>query len=200
MTKTIGIVLFPGFEDLDALGPKEVFGMFGGVSGGEWKCVLVSQDGGTITTSLGTKIVADHSFADSPPLDVVLVPGGLATRTEVDNEKLIDFVRTQGEKAAYVTSVCTGAFITHRAGFLAGKRATTHWGAINELRQLGDVTVVDNERWVQDGNVLSSAGVSAGIDMSLYLVSLLADVEAAKRVQQFMEYFPKPPVWEEVKA
>lgn len=138
MTKTIGIVLFPGFEDLDALGPKEVFGMFGGVSGGEWKAVFVAQDGGTITSSLGTKIVADHGFADSPALNVVLVPGGLATRTEVDNARLIDFVRAQGEKAAYVTSVCTGAFIIHRAGFLAGKRATTHWGAMNELRGLGD--------------------------------------------------------------
>ena len=101
MTKTIGIVLFPGFEDLDALGPKEVFGMFGGVSGGEWKTVFVSQDGGTILSSLGTRIVADYGFADSPALDVILVPGGLATRTEVDNTKLIDFVRAQGEKAAY---------------------------------------------------------------------------------------------------
>jgi transcriptional regulator GlxA family with amidase domain len=100
-----------------------------------------------------------------------------------------------------VTSVCTGAILLHHAGFLEGKRATTHWGAIPELQGLGGGTdVVNDERWVHDGNVITAAGVSAGIDMSLYLISLLKDPATAKRVQQMMEYYPKPPVFDEVPA
>ncbi len=200
MTKHIGIVLFPDFEDLDAIGPKEVFGMFAMSSGVEWRVVLVSEDGAPVRSFLGTSIQVDHSFADCPALDVVLVPGGMGTRTEVNNERLLDFVRRQGRGAKYVTSVCTGALILHHAGFLSGKRATTHWGAIEELRALGDVTVAEDERWVQDGNVLTSAGVSAGIDMALYLISLLKDAGRAKGVQKMMEYYPKPPTFEEARA
>jgi transcriptional regulator GlxA family with amidase domain len=90
--------------------------------------------------------------------------------------------------------------VLHGAGFLAGKRATTHWGAIGELRALGDVTVEEGERWVEDGNVITAAGVSAGIDMALYLVSLLKDAATARNVQKFMEYYPKPPTFEEAPA
>lgn len=193
MTKTIGIVLFPGFEDLDAIGPKEVFGILAMGSDGEWQVVTVSQDGAPVRSYLGTTIAADHSFSDCPHLDVLLVPGGLGTRTEVDNEATIGFVRKQGTSADWVTSVCTGAFLLHRAGFLDGKRATTHWGAVELLRQEGDVTVVGDERWVRDGNVITAAGVSAGIDMALYLVAELTNGDTAKRVQQMMEYYPKPP-------
>ena len=200
VTKTIGIVLFPNFEDLDAIGPKEVFGMFSKTSGGEWDVVLVSQDGAPVQSFLGTRIQVDHSFENCPPLDVVLVPGGLGTRTEMNNENLTGFVRNHGENAQYVTSVCTGAMILHRAGFLAGRRATTHWGAIAELRALGDVSVEEGERWVQDGKVLTSAGVSAGIDMALYLISLLKGPGVARSVQQMMEYYPKPPTFEEATA
>lgn len=196
MTKHIGIVLFPNFEDLDAIGPKEVFGMFAMASGGDWKVVLVSQDGAPVRSFLGTNIQVDHSFEDCPPLDVILVPGGLGTRTEMDNPKLTGFVQEHGKHADYVTSVCTGAMVLNKAGFLDGKRATTHWGAIEELKALGGCIVVNDERWVQDGNVITAAGVSAGIDMTLYMVSLLKDAPTAQRVQQMMEYYPKPPVFE----
>ncbi len=197
MTKVIGIVLFPDFEDLDAIGPKEVFGMFALGSNGEWQVATISQDGKAVRSYLGTTIEADHSFGDCPRLDVLLVPGGLGTRTEVDDEATIGFVRKQGADADWVTSVCTGAFLLHRAGFLDGKRATTHWGAVELLRQEGNVTVVGDERWVRDGNVITAAGVSAGIDMALYLVAELTNNDTAKRVQQMMEYYPKPPEFEE---
>ena len=193
MTKTIGIVLFPGFEDLDAIGPKEVFGMLAMSSNGQWRVVTVSQDGEPVRSYLGTTIEADYSFGDCPRLDVLLVPGGLGTRTAVDNEATIGFLRKQGAAADWVTSVCTGAFLLHRAGFLEGRRATTHWGAVELLRQESNVTVVDDERWVRDGNVITSAGVSAGIDMALYLVAELTSSDTAKGVQQMMEYYPKPP-------
>ncbi len=201
MTKTIGIVLFKDFEDLDAIGPKEALTMFAKFGGGEWKVVLVSEDGEPVESFLGTKYMVDHSYENCPPLEVILVPGGMGTRAEMENAKHIGFVQKQGAKAEYVTSVCTGALVLHRAGFLKGRRATTHWGAISELQALGgDTTVVNDERWVQDGNVITAAGVSAGIDMALYLISLLKDPATAKRVQQVMEYYPKPPVFDEVPA
>lgn len=129
------------------------------------------------------------------------MPGGLGTRIEMNNAKHIEFVQRQGKQATWVTSVCTGALVLHKSGFLEGKRATTHWGSIAELQNLGGTTtVVTDERWVHDGNVITAAGVSAGIDMALYLVSLLKDPGTAKRVQQMMEYYPKPPVFDEVPA
>lgn len=201
MAKTIGIVLFPDFEDLDAIGPKEALTMMAKGSNGEWEVVLISEDGEPITSYLGTRFIVDHSYDTCPSLDVILVPGGLGTRAQINNPKHIEFVQRQGSQATWVTSVCTGALVLHKAGFLDGKRATTHWGAIAELQNLGgDTTVVNDERWVHDGNVITAAGVSAGIDMALYLISLLKDAATAKRVQQMMEYYPKPPVFDEVTA
>jgi transcriptional regulator GlxA family with amidase domain len=131
---------------------------------------------------------------------VILLPGGLGSRTEMDNPRMLDFVRRAGASAQWVTSVCTGAMILHRAGFLDGRKATTHWGALNELRGLGGCEVLEGVRWVEDGNVITSAGVSAGIDMSLYLVSKLKDENAAKAVQKMMEYYPKPPEFAETSS
>jgi transcriptional regulator GlxA family with amidase domain len=199
VTKIIGIVLFPDFEDLDAIGPREALTMMAKGSGGEWQVVLISEDGGPVQSFLGTRYLVDYGYDNCPQLDVILVPGGLGTRKEMQNEKHLEFVRKQGAGCEYVTSVCTGALILHRAGFLEGKSATTHWGSIPELQNLGgDTNVVTDQRWVHDGNVITAAGVSAGIDMSLYLISLLKDPATAKRVQQMMEYFPKPPVFDEV--
>ncbi len=201
MTKTIGIVLFPDFEDLDAIGPREALTMMAKASGGEWEVILISEDGRPVTSFLGTGFLVDHSYASCPPLDVILIPGGLGTRTQMNNAGHIEFVKRQGQQATWVTSVCTGALVLHRAGFLDGKRATTHWGSIPELQKLGgNTTVVNDQRWVHDGNVITAAGVSAGIDMALYLISLLRDPATAKRVQQMMEYYPKPPKFEETPA
>ena len=201
MAKVAGIVLFPDFEDLDAIGPREALTMMAKGSGGEWEVVLIGEDRGPITSFLGTRYLVDHSYEDCPPLDVILVPGSLGTRKEMENPKHLDFVRRQGRQAAWVTSVCTGALVLHRAGFLEGKRATTHWGSITELQNLGgNTTVVNDERWVHDGNVITAAGVSAGIDMALYLISLLKGPDTARRVQQMMEYYPQPPVFEDAPA
>lgn len=195
MTKTVGIVLFPGVEELDFVGPYEVFGGLT-FQDRDWRVITISEAGDSVKAANGLSINVDHSFDDAPRLDVLLLPGGLSTRKEVDNLRMIEFVQRAGKEASYVTSVCTGAFILHRAGFLFGKRATTHWGAVQGLRELGDVEVV-SERFVHDGSVITSAGVSAGIDMALYLVSLLKDAQTAKNVQKMMEYYPQPPSFEE---
>ena len=198
MTRTVGIVLFPDVEELDFVGPLEALGAMAFIDRG-WQVVTIAEAGGSVRARHGLSVNVDHSFADAPPLDVLLVPGGQGTRQEVDNPRMIDFVREAGANAQYVTSVCTGAFILHRAGFLSARRATTHWGAIGQLRELGDVEVVE-ERFVQDGNVITAAGVSAGIDMALYLASLLTDRQTARNVQKLMEYYPQPPSLEEVPA
>jgi len=191
VTRHVGIVLFPVFEELDAIGPYEVFGALSELDA-DWRVVTVAESGGVVTGAHGLKVTADHSFDDCPPLDVVLVPGGFGTRQEMDNPRMLDFLQRAARTASYVTSVCTGALVLHKANFLAGKKATTHWGAIDLLRGMGDVEVV-KERYVQDGNVITAAGVSAGIDMALYLVSVLKDAQTARNVQKMMEYYPKPP-------
>lgn len=196
MTRHVGIVLFGAFEELDAIGPFEVFGALSELNA-DWRVVTVAESGGVVTGAHGLKVTADHSFEDCPPLEVVLVPGGLGTREEMNNPQMLKFLRRAARTASYVTSVCTGALVLQRAGFLAGRKATTHWGAIDLLRGMGDVEVV-KERYVEDGNVVTSAGVSAGIDMSLYLVSLLTDAQTATNVQRMIEYFPQPPVFSEV--
>ena len=119
MSKHIGIVLFPDFEDLDAIGPREALTMMAKASGGEWEVVLISEDGGPVKSFLGTRYLVDHSYESSPSLDVILVPGGLGTRAQMSNPKHIEFVQTQGAGADYVTSVCTGALVLHVHLFFA---------------------------------------------------------------------------------
>ena len=126
---------------------------------------------------------------------MICVPGGNGTRPGMTHEPLLSYIRRTGAEAQLVTSVCTGAFLLHATGFLEGKRATTYWGAKKEFRELGgNVEVVDDERWVHDGNVITAAGVSAGIDMALYVVGQLKSPEDARKVQAFMEYQPAPPL------
>ena len=131
------------------------------------------------------------TFSECPPLDYLLVPGGQGTRKEVDNEVLIRFVTEQAQHCQAVLSVCTGAFILHRAGLLSGRRATTHWASLDRLRDLGDVTVIE-ERIVRDGRIWTSAGVSAGIDLALAFVADAAGEETAGRIQFGVEYYPSP--------
>jgi cyclohexyl-isocyanide hydratase len=133
-----------------------------------------------------------HTFADAPHADIIIVPGGFGTRAGMENEALVGYIQRAGGDAEWVTSVCTGAFLLHRAGFLKGRRATTYWAERKTLAGMGDVDVVE-ERWVHDGNVITAAGVSAGIDMALYLVGVLKGPEEARKLQKLIEYDPAPP-------
>jgi transcriptional regulator GlxA family with amidase domain len=193
MTKTIGILLFPEMEELDFVGPLEVLGSFAKYVDKEWQVVTVAQTAEPVKGAKDLVVVPDCSFETCPPLDVIVVPGGQGTRKEVDNQALIAFVQREGLRAAWVTSVCTGAFILSRAGFLKGRRATTYWAVHDQLRAEPEIAEVVKERFVRDGNVITAAGVSAGIDMALYLVAQLKDIEAAKLTQKLIEYYPEPP-------
>lgn len=195
MAYTIGILLFDNAEELDWCGPWEVFAAAAQMNH-EDKVVTIAQHDRPVRCAKGLRVLPDHTFENAPKLDIVLVPGGMGTRTEVNNPVLVEWLQRVGADCKWVTSVCTGALILHGAGFAKGKRVTTYWGFIPQLRARGDVTVVENVRYVQDGNLVTAAGVSAGIDMSLWLLGQLYDEDFARRVQHYIEYYPKPPYQE----
>ncbi len=184
-----GFLLFPDVEELDFIGPWEIIGMWSKHFNGPEKRLLVSQNGAAVQCAKGLIVTPDCSFANCPPLDYLLIPGGQGTRKEVENKELLSFVQKQAAVCQQVLSVCTGAFILQAAGLLVNKRATTHWGSLDRLRQLSDVTVVE-ERYVRDGNIWTAAGVSAGIDLALALIAAQAGEETAGKVQMAAEYYP----------
>ena len=184
-----GVLVFNQVEELDFVGPWEMLTMWRKNAGGPENCLIVSQSLEPVICAKGLSINPHVSFATCPPLDYLLVPGGQGTRTEVDNPVLIDFVGRQAKHCKAVLSVCTGSFVLHAAGLLSGRKATTHWGSLERLRALGDVTVVE-QRYVQDGNVWSSAGVSAGTDLMLAFIASVAGEAAAGKVQLAAEYYP----------
>ena len=189
---TTGILLFEEMEELDVVGPWEVFGMAAQLNGAD-RVLGIAEGSAPVRCAKGLRYVPDATLADAPALDVLVVPGGWGTRREVDNAVITDWIRKTGASCRWVTSVCTGALLLQAAGFLDGRRATTHWASIEWLRGRGNVTVLENTRYVRDGNVVTSAGVSAGIDMSLWLIGQLYDADFARSVQRAMEYDPAPP-------
>jgi transcriptional regulator GlxA family with amidase domain len=150
----------------------------------------VSESGGEVMCAKGLRVLPDHSFGSAPWADLIVVPGGRGTRTEVDNPHLIDYLRRAAGQAEVMTSVCTGAFLLERAGLLHGRRATTHWASLDRLRAIPDVQVVDDQRWVDEGPIVTSSGVSAGIDMALYLVGRLWGADVARQVQKSRRVLP----------
>ena len=199
MTTQFGILAFDDMEELDALGPWEVLSWAAKQKQSDMTVCTIGSPKREITCAKGLRIVTDYTIDDHPPLDVVLVPGGQGTRPMFKNgSPEIDWIRKIAPTCTWVTSVCTGALLLQRAGVLSGKRATTHWGATELLRSAGDVEVLENIRYVRDGNVVSSAGVSDGMDMSLWLLGQIYDPDFARFVQKGIEYFPAPPYTAEV--
>ncbi len=184
----IAIVLYPGFTALDFIGPYEVL---------RWlpkaEVRFVWHEPGPVTADSGVLVVgATHSFTETSSPDVVLVPGGMTTMEHARDEKLLDWVRRADQTATWTASVCSGSIILAAAGLLAGKRATSHWMALSGLKALGAVPV-DDERIVQAGKIVTCAGVSAGIDLALWLAGQIGGESRAKAIQLSMEYDPQPP-------
>jgi transcriptional regulator GlxA family with amidase domain len=183
--RTVGVVLFPGFELLDVFGPLEAFGNLSGM----FRVVLVAERAGPVASAQGPRTVADHGFADCPHLDVVLVPGGIGTRDEAENPKLLGWLGHRAAEAEVVTSVCTGAALLARAGVLDGRRATTNKAFFQWVADQGPkVEWVRAARWVEDGKFATSSGVSAGIDMTLAVIARLVGREVSENVARAMEY------------
>jgi transcriptional regulator GlxA family with amidase domain len=185
----VGVLAFTAVEELDLAGPWEMLGMWSLVAA-KPSPVLVAQKAEPVRCAKGLTVLPSHGFDDCPPLDVLVVPGGQGTRREVDNPRLIEFIADRAAAAKAVLSVCTGAFLLHKAGLLAGRRATTHWASLDRLRAFGDVTVLE-ERYVVDGPIWTSAGVSAGLDMALAFIARTDGPAVAGKVQLFAEYYPE---------
>lgn len=187
----VGILVFPHVEELDFVGPWELLGAWRQFANGPESCFIVAQSRSPLTCAKGMIITPHLSFEQCPPLDFLLIPGGEGTRQEVDHAELIHFISEQAKHCKTLFSICTGSFLLHRAGLLSGKKATTHWNSLDRLRALGDVDVVE-ERFVHDGNIWSSAGVSAGMDAMLAVIESLAGENTAGIVQTATEYYPSP--------
>lgn len=189
---TLAILLFDGVEELDFVGPWEVFTMARSL-GAPVDVYTVGWRERAIACAKGLHVTADFAFADRPKADIVLIPGGRGTRVLAQDDDFNAEIRAYLASAKWQTSVCTGSALLARAGFLEGRQATTHHGALDFLRAHAPHTYILNQRFVHDGNVVTSAGVSAGIDMSLWLVGLLFGQDMARSTQTQMEYFPEPP-------
>jgi transcriptional regulator GlxA family with amidase domain len=185
--------LFDGAEELDFVGPWEVFTMLGQLQAGSCQAYFVSERGGEVKCAKGMRVLSDYSFETCPQADIIVIPGGRGTRIEAKNPAMLAFMRRMDAASEVTTSVCTGSFVLEAAGILTGKRATTHWGSIAPMKALGTVTVVEGTRFVDEGRVITASGVSAGIDMALHLVGRLWGPPLARMVQKAMEYFPDPP-------
>jgi transcriptional regulator GlxA family with amidase domain len=193
-TRTVGVLLFPGFEPLDVFGPVEAFVISRFPNGGDepphpFRVVMIAATREPIAMTGGPRVTPDHDFADCPRLDLLLVPGGMGTRTEYGNQRLLDFIREQSARADIVASVCTGAVLLGSAGLLDGEPATTNrrafdWVASTVPSARWDRTV----RWADAGRVVTSAGVSAGTDMALHLVGRLLGPDVAEAAARRMEY------------
>ncbi len=195
-TRQIGILLFDDVEELDAVGPWEVLAYWTRNHPEDGYAVsCLSPDGQPVTAAKGLVLGAHAAVADAPALEVLVHPGGRGTRALLRDPAHLDWVRWQRREVPLMTSVCTGALVYAAAGLLQGRPATTYWGAVDELRGLDpSVEVREDDRWVDDGDVITSAGVSAGIDMALHLVVRLAGVERARQVRRGIQYDPRPPV------
>lgn len=183
--RTLGVVLFPEFELLDVFGPLEMFGnMKGAVD-----VIMVAEKNAPVRSAQGPSVVIDHAFDTCPHLDLLLVPGGMGTRSEVDNPALIDWLKRRVADAQLAMTVCTGTALFARAGVLDGRRATTNKLAFHWVAEQGPhVQWVKEARWVEDEKFFTSSGVSAGMDMSLAAISRLAGEQVSNALAMAAEY------------
>lgn len=195
----IGILVFDEAEELDFVGPWEVFTMANEVCGQQGRAPvhqvrLIAERDAPIRCAKGMRVLPDTTIDTCERLDVLLIPGGWGTRRESSNQVLLGWIAGIGRSAQWMTSVCTGSLLLTAAGPAKGRRVTTHWSFVETLRARGEAAaVLDNYRYVRDGNVVTAAGVSAGIDMALWLVGEIHGPDFSRAVQKGMEYDPHPP-------
>ena len=183
--RTLGVVLFEGFELLDVFGPLEMFGL----AADHFGIRLIAERGGVVASRQGPKSVCDDSFQSAPAIDVLLVPGGIGTRGEVNNPVMLNWLKERSQQAELVASVCTGSALLAKAGVLDGLRATSNKQAFAwASSQSEKVQWQQQARWVEDGKVFSSSGVSAGIDMALAVIAKLVSQQAAEEAANYAEY------------
>ncbi|MFT3868609.1 MAG: DJ-1/PfpI family protein [Nibricoccus sp.] len=190
MKKTVAILIFDEVEVLDFAGPFEVFGVANELSKGTaFNLVTAATSRATIRTVNGLKVLPDHTLEDCPAPDALIVPGGAGTRKLLNQPTLLEWLRIKARSAEIVASVCTGALLLGKIGLLDGIRVTTHRQCLDELRAIAPAAIVDpSHRFHDNGKICTSAGISAGIDLSLHLVARLLGPEAAALTASYMEY------------
>jgi len=183
--RRLGALFFPGFELLDTFGPLEMFGNMPGAV----EIVTVAEHAGPVKSHQGPAVVAEFGFADCPRLDLLLIPGGMGTRAEVENAALLDWLRRRAPETEVTMSVCTGSALLARAGLLDGKRATSNKMFFQWVAEQGPrVEWIRQARWVEDGRYATSSGVSAGMDMALAVIARLAGPELSEMLATATEY------------
>jgi transcriptional regulator GlxA family with amidase domain len=192
---TVGILIFDDVEVLDFAGPFEVFsttrlpGRDSGDDERPFQVVTIAEGPGLVSCRGDLLVQPHHTIEEHPPLDILLVPGGPGTRREDRNQRLLDWIAAQDRTTRLTTSVCTGAFLLAARGLLDNRQATTHWGSIERLKAgYPLIDVRDDVRYIDNGHILTSAGVSAGIDMALHIVARLLGEEVAQQTGRNMEY------------
>ena len=193
----VGILIFDEVEVLDFAGPFEVFSRTRLLKGAgsrrsddsaPFNPFTISIDKKPVTATGGLKIISDYTIKDCPKIEILIIPGGFGTRTLLNNESLLSWIKSIADQATTTSSVCTGALLLAKAGLLEGKRATTHWGAIEALKSISkDIQVINNRRIVND-EIITSAGVSSGIDMAFMLVENLYGEQVASDTAKYIEF------------
>lgn len=188
--RNVAILIFDDVEVLDFCGPFEVFGVTGeGQPQKPFNVFTVAEAKEAISARNGLSVNPTYTLTDCPEIDILLIPGGIGTRREMHNEPLLDWIRERAEKVELVLSVCTGALLLAQAGLLDGLSATTHHGAFDLLEEVAPMTrICRGERFVDNGRVITSAGISAGIDMSLHVVRRLLGDDVVRETVRYMEY------------
>ncbi|WP_152054459.1 DJ-1/PfpI family protein [Tautonia marina] len=197
--RRVGILVFPEVEVLDFAGPFEVFSVTRldedrrREEPSPYEVVLISEAPGMVVASGGLKVVPDHGLDDCPPLDLLVVPGGWGVHGQIGNEALVGWIAERAGQVELLASVCTGSMLLGKAGLLDGRRATTHWKVLDWMREsFPGVTVLDDEHVVEDGDVITSAGIAAGIDLALRVVARHHGETVARTTARYMEYpFPE---------
>lgn len=183
--KRLGIILYPEFELLDVFGPAEMFGNLIG----QVEIVMVGERAGTVRSAQGPSVVTEFGFADCPRLDMYLVPGGMGTRVEIENEALLQFLRARTNEVEYAMTVCTGTALLAKAGLLDGRKATTNKMLFEWVSAQGPkVEWIKAARWVEDGKFVTSSGVSAGMDMALAVIERLTSKQVSETLAVATEY------------
>lgn len=184
-TRTLGVLLFPDFELLDVCGPLEMFANLPNLFG----IKLISEHKGLVKSHQGISVQTDYDLTSAPHFDVILIPGGMGTRSEVHNQTLLNWIKERYQQSEIILSVCTGAALLAKAGVLDNHKATSNKMAFEWVKQQSEKVVwIDKARWVDDGHVITSSGVAAGIDMSLYVIAKLYGMDVAIDVANKTEY------------
>jgi transcriptional regulator GlxA family with amidase domain len=191
----IAIAVFDDAEELDFAGPWEVLAAWSSLYPDDVEVVMVGDSTDPVTCAKGMRVVPEVNWEDLGDVDVLVYPGGRGTRGQLGNERIRERLRSLKQRGTLMTSVCTGALVYADAGLLDGRPATTYWSAFDELLPLGRaISPRPNDRFVDDDEVITAAGVSAGIDMALHLVARLGSLDKAREVRRYIQYDPLPPV------